>query len=87
MSDWTWEYVPDATHVIGGLTPPQADEVEILAARIAEAVAVRRIGIPFDIRDSVSGLKSYGEGPVMIWFLEDYREAVVLVGMRHDLRL
>lgn len=21
MSDWTWEYVPDAAHVVGGLTP------------------------------------------------------------------
>jgi hypothetical protein len=25
------------------------------------------------------GVKSYGEGPVMIWFLEDHREDVVLV--------
>lgn len=24
-------------------------------------------------------MKSYGEGPVMIWFLEDYRDDVVLV--------
>jgi hypothetical protein len=24
-------------------------------------------------------VKSYGEGPVMIWFLEDYRDNVVLV--------
>jgi plasmid stabilization system protein ParE len=83
MSDWTWEYVPDAAHIVGGLTPAQIGEVESLAARIADAVAVRRIGTPFDIRDSVSGVKSYGEGPVMIWFLEDYREAVVLVVRAH----
>jgi hypothetical protein len=24
-------------------------------------------------------VKSYGEGPVMIWFLEDYQDDVVLV--------
>jgi hypothetical protein len=34
-----------------------------------------------DIRltEAVSNVKSYGEGPVMIWFLEDYRDDVVLV--------
>ena len=53
MSDWTWEYVPDAANVIGGLTHAQIDEVESLASRIADAVAVRRIGVPFDVRESV----------------------------------
>ena len=79
MSDWTWEYVPDAANVIGGLTHAQIDEVESLASRIADAVAVRRIGVPFDVRESVSSVKSYGAGPVVIWFLEDYRDDVVLV--------
>jgi hypothetical protein len=79
MSDWTWEYVPDAPSVIGGLTPAQAAAVENLAARIAGMVAVRRIGTSFDVRESVSHMKSYGEGPVMIWLLEDYRDDVVLV--------
>ena len=79
MSDWTWEYVPDAASVIGGLTPAQAEEVESLVVRIADSVAVRRIGMSFDVAESVSSLKSYGEGPVMIWFLEDYRDDVVLV--------
>jgi hypothetical protein len=40
---------------------------------------VRRIGTSFDVRESVSNVKSYGEGPIMIWFLEDYRDDVVLV--------
>ncbi len=79
MSGWTWEYVPDAASVVGGLTQAQIDQVEGLAARIADAVAVRRIGIPFDAAEAVSCVKSYGEGPVMIWFLEDYRDDVVLV--------
>ena len=79
MSDWTWEYVPDAASVVGGLTRAQIDQVERLAARIADAVAVRRIGTSLDVREGVSNVKSYGEGPVLIWFLEDYRDDVVLV--------
>ena len=71
MSDWTWEYVPDAANVVGGLTQAQIDQVESLASRIADAVAVRRIGTPFDVTEAVSNVKSYGEGPVMIWFLRD----------------
>lgn len=65
MSGWTWEYVPDAASVVGGLTRAQIDQVEGLAARIADAVAVRRIGTPFDAAEAVSYVKSYGEGPVM----------------------
>jgi len=79
MSDWTWEYVPDAANVVGGLTQGQIDDVESLAFRLADAVAVRRIGTPFDVEEAVSNVKSYGEGPVMIWFLEDYRDDTVLV--------
>jgi len=79
VSDWTWEYVPDAAHVVGGLTAEQIAEVEPLAARLAEAVGVRRIGTPFDPQEAVSNLKTYGEGSLLIWFLEDYREDVVLV--------
>ena len=47
--------------------------------RLADAVGVRRIGTPFDLREAVSGLKTYGEGSLLIWFLEDYRDDVVLV--------
>jgi hypothetical protein len=79
MSDWTWEYVPDAAHVVAGLMQPQVDEVERLAELIADAVAVRRIGTPFDVKEAVSNLKTFGEGSIMIWFLEDYREDVVLI--------
>jgi len=56
MSDWTWEYVPDAANVVGGLTQGQIDQVESLASRIAEAVAVRRIGTPFDVTEASSWL-------------------------------
>jgi hypothetical protein len=62
-----------------GSPQAQVDQVESLAARIADAVAVRRIGVSFDVTEAVSNVKSYGEGTVMIWFLEDYRDDVVLV--------
>lgn len=39
----------------------------------------RRISTASPVRESVSSVKSYGEGPVVIWFLEDYRDDVVLV--------
>ena len=79
MSDWTWEYVPDRASVVGGLTSEKIAEVEALAVRLADAVGVRRIGAPFDLHEAVSGLKTYGEGSLLIWFLEDYRDDVVLV--------
>ncbi|MGH3171823.1 MAG: hypothetical protein ACRDN0_38930 [Trebonia sp.] len=68
MSDWTWEYSPDAAHVVGGLAPGQVAEVDVLAQRIADAVAVRRIGVPFDEQEAASNLKVHGEGPVLLWY-------------------
>jgi hypothetical protein len=85
VSDWTWEYVPDTASVVGALTSEQIAEVEALAVRLADAVGVRRIGIPFDLQEAVSGLKTYGEGALLIWFLEDYRDDVVLVVRVHHL--
>jgi hypothetical protein len=79
VSDWTWEYIPDSAHVVGGLTPGQCAEVEALAQRIADAVTVRMIGRPFNPEEAVSGLKSYGEGLVTLWYQEDYRDDTVLI--------
>ncbi|MGP3691140.1 hypothetical protein ACTVZO_41835 [Streptomyces sp. IBSNAI002] len=79
MSDWTWEYLPDAEHVAGALSGPQRSEAETVAQRIADAVGVRRIGHPYDIRESASGVKTHAEGPVIVWYQEDYRDDVVLI--------
>ncbi|WP_282689635.1 MULTISPECIES: hypothetical protein [unclassified Streptomyces] len=54
-------------------------EVEAIAQRIADAVGVRRIGKPFDITESVSGVRTFAEAAVMVWYQEDYRDDVVLV--------
>ncbi|MFJ6633778.1 hypothetical protein ACIQMR_20680 [Streptomyces sp. NPDC091376] len=83
MSDWTWEYLPDAAHVVGGLTPEQRNDIENVAQRVSEAVGVRRIGRPFDITESASGVLSHGDGPVMLWYQEDYRDDVVLILRAH----
>ena len=44
----------------------QIAEVEALAARLADAVGVRRIGTRFDPEEAVSNLKTYGEGSLMV---------------------
>lgn len=45
--------------------------MESLAARIADAVAVRRIGTPFDIRDSVSGVQDLEDRAALAAHLTD----------------
>jgi hypothetical protein len=35
MSDWTWEYVPDAANVVGGLTGPGAGRAAVPDRRLA----------------------------------------------------
>ncbi|MFC9673667.1 MULTISPECIES: hypothetical protein [unclassified Streptomyces] len=79
MSDWTWEYLPDAENVVGSLTTTQREDVEAIAQRITDAVGVRRIGKPFDITESASGVRTFAEGSVMVWYQEDYRGDVVLI--------
>jgi hypothetical protein len=83
MSDWTWEYVPDAARVVGGLTTASLRRRSMRRNALQCESPTRPqcpgSARPFDIRESVSNLQSHGEGPVMIWFLEDYRENVVLV--------
>lgn len=79
MSDWTWKYEPDVENVVSGLGAAQRLEVEVIAQRIADAVGVRRIGKPFDITESASGVRTFAEGAVMVWYQEDYRDDVVLI--------
>ncbi|MFI1939837.1 hypothetical protein ACH44C_22115 [Streptomyces purpureus] len=42
-------------------------------------MGVRRIGKPFDITESASGVRTFAEGAVMVWYQEDYRDDVVLI--------
>ncbi|MEV5277552.1 hypothetical protein [Streptomyces sp. NPDC051993] len=79
MSDWTWEYNPNAEEVVGGLTDERRAVAEDLARRVAEAIGVRRIGHPFDVRESASGVRTHAEGSIMLWYQEDYRDDTVLI--------
>jgi hypothetical protein len=79
VSDWTWEYNPNAEEVVGGLAGEQRAVVEDIARRVAEAVGVRRIGHPFDVQESASGVRTHAEGNVMLWYQEDYRDDTVLI--------
>ncbi|MBB1252100.1 hypothetical protein H3146_01780 [Streptomyces sp. OF3] len=78
MSDWTWDYLPDAENVVGGLDSARRAEVERIARSIADAVGVRRIGAPLTY-EAASGVNTHAEGMVLIWYQEDYRDDVVLI--------
>ncbi|MEU1627284.1 hypothetical protein ABZ746_18550 [Streptomyces sp. NPDC020096] len=83
MSDWTWECEPDAENVVGGDPPLPAhvrDEVERIGQELADAVAVARIGQPFDPESSgVSRVFNIARGQLIVWYLEDARDNVVLI--------
>ncbi len=79
MSDWSWEYLPDAEHVIGGLTPDIQQGVEQLAARLADAACVRYFGDPPTEESGVSRLLDHAEGRLIIWYQEHRRLATVFV--------
>ncbi|MBZ4319699.1 hypothetical protein [Streptomyces huiliensis] len=79
MSDWTWEYLPDAEHVVGGLDPVLRRDVEKLAARLADAASVRYLGDPPSHESGVSRLLDHAEGRLMMWYQEHRRQSTILV--------
>lgn len=86
MSDWTWEYDPDAQHVIGGLSPGLRREVETLAQRLADAAAVAYVGDP-DVEDSgVGRVKFRSQGHLLVAYLEHRRLRLVLIVRVQHLR-
>jgi hypothetical protein len=51
--EWTWQYNPDAEHVVGGLPPEVVAEVELAEARALAAYRERQArgesaGVPQD---------------------------------------
>ena len=79
MNEWTWEYDPDAEHVVGDLPSDAKARVESLAQRLADAAAVKYLAEP-PIEDSgVSGIKDHAEGRIILWFLEHRRLRLILV--------
>ncbi|MFE0046922.1 hypothetical protein [Streptomyces albireticuli] len=79
MTDWTWEYLPDAEQVVGGLDPEVKQDVERLAGRLADAASVRHLGDPRIEESGVSRLLDHAEGRLIVWYQEHRRLAVVFV--------
>ncbi|MEU7042900.1 hypothetical protein AB0A77_17790 [Streptomyces varsoviensis] len=79
MTDWTWEYLPDAEQVVGGLAPGIRSEVASLAARLADAASVRHFGDPPVHESGVSRLLDHAEGRLILWYQEHRRLTTVFV--------
>jgi hypothetical protein len=79
VTDWEWEYLPDAQHVVGGLPSALQQQVESIAARLADAAAVKYLGDP-PVEDSgVSRVQDLAEGRWMVWYQEHRRHRTVYV--------
>lgn len=79
MRDWSWEYMPDAENVVGGLPAGCVDEVTQLAQRLADAAGVKYLGDPPSRESGVSKLITYSEGRWMLSYLEDRRYRTVYI--------
>ncbi len=79
MTDWTWEYLPNAEHVVGGLEPEIKRDVERLAGRLADAASVRYFGDPPIEESGVSRLFDIAEDRLIVWYQEHRRLATVLI--------
>ncbi|MFF4530419.1 hypothetical protein ACFY1P_14190 [Streptomyces sp. NPDC001407] len=77
--EWTWEYDPDAEHVIGGLPPEAVNEV----ARIADSLAVLGRDTTHVGRGPAhgGGLRSVdlAEGRGFLLFMADARAQLIVV--------
>ncbi|MBV9023519.1 MAG: hypothetical protein JO362_06930 [Streptomycetaceae bacterium] len=79
MSDWTWEYEPDAENVVGGLPSELVEQVAQMAQRLADAAGVKYIGDPPIEESGVSKVFVYTEGILMLWYQEDRRYNAVYI--------
>lgn len=79
MTEWTWEYLPDAEQVAGGLERVDRAAVEHLAQRLADAASVKYLGDP-PVEDSgVSRVLDHAEGRLMVWYQEHRRLRLVFI--------
>jgi hypothetical protein len=84
VSDWTWEYLPDAEHVVGGLNSQVKQDVERLAQRLADAAAVQYLGDPPLHESGVSRLLDHAEGRLIVWYQEHRRfRTVFIIRVQH----
>jgi hypothetical protein len=79
VTDWQWDYLTDATHVVGGLPPEHVQRIERVAQRLADAASVKRLGEPPVEESGVSDVLSIAEGPLIAWYQEHWRHRTVYI--------
>lgn len=79
MSDRSWEYLPSAEQVAGGLGPGIKADVERLAQRLSDAAAVKYIGDPPAEEAGSSPMLDHAEGRLIVWFMERRAERIVFI--------
>lgn len=84
MTDWRWDYLTDAEHVVAGLAPRHIQAVEHLGQRLADAASAKYLGDPPVEESGVSGVLDIAEGPLMVWYQEHWRHrAVYILRVQH----
>lgn len=79
MSEWTWEYMPDAENAVGGLPAELVAEVEQIATRLADAASAKYLGDPPIEESGVSNLLTFTEGRWMIKYQVHRRSRTILI--------
>lgn len=79
MTDWIWEYLPNADQVVGGLPPEVKAAVEGLAERLGDAATVKYIGdLPAE-SGGIFPILNHAEGRIILWYLEHPDVKVVYI--------
>lgn len=79
MTDWAWEYMPDAEHVVRGLPAELLAEVELLAARLTDAASAKYLGDPPIEESGVSKLLTFTEGRWLIDYQVHRRSRLLFI--------
>ncbi|MFF7634545.1 hypothetical protein ACFZB9_15520 [Kitasatospora sp. NPDC008050] len=83
MSQWTWEFLPDADAVVAGLPPEVVKEVEEIATELSVVNSMVYLDGP-DFQDAGPGLRSVSRPDLMVFYITDVRgEAIYVVRVHH----
>lgn len=79
MSDWVWEYLPDAEQVVGGLEPEVKAAVEQIAQRLSDAASVKYTGEPLPEEAGRSPMLNFAEDRLIVWYMERRISRIVFI--------
>jgi hypothetical protein len=78
VSDWTWEYLPDADAVVAGLPPAVIDEVEEIARELAVVNSLVYLdGVSY--QGLGPGTRDVARARLMVRYLTDVRSEVIFI--------